>query len=102
MVPQSWVSSLDRALAVFITFLSFLTCCDLHVAVVYVVLNNDVEKETLNKDELKTAMKASVKLHLNPLFGISDIVIADSLPRTASNKVMRRLVRDEYMRVYAS
>lgn len=68
------------------------------VIVVYVILNNEVDKEMVNKDELKAAMKNSIKLHLNPLFVISDIVIADALPRTASNKVMRRLLRDDYVR----
>lgn len=67
--------------------------------VVYVILNSEFDRDAVDKGDLKTAMKHSVKIHLNPLFGISDIVIAESLPRTASNKVMRRLLRDEYMKV---
>jgi acetyl-CoA synthetase len=33
---------------------------------------------------------------LNPLFRVSDVVIVKSLPRTASNKVLRRQLRDDY------
>jgi acetyl-CoA synthetase len=67
--------------------------------VVYVVLEEDVNPEQpgLDKDSLKVSMQKSIKVHLNPLFGISDVVITDSLPRTASNKVMRRLLRDDYV-----
>ena len=41
-------------------------------------------------------MQREIKEHLNPLFGISDVSISVSLPRTASNKVMRRVLRDQY------
>lgn len=50
----------------------------------------------INRLELKLAMQTLIKDHLNPLFKIHDIVIIDVLPRTASNKVMRRVLRDEY------
>lgn len=68
--------------------------------VVYVVLEKglDVRGAGLDVESVKTSMQKSLKARLNPLFGISDIVITDSLPRTASNKVMRRLLRDEYVR----
>jgi acetyl-CoA synthetase len=36
--------------------------------------------------------------HLNPLFRVADIVEVKSLPRTASNKLIRRQLRDEYRR----
>jgi acetyl-CoA synthetase len=67
--------------------------------VVYVVLEKDViaDKSAIDKDSLKSAMQKSIKNRLNPLFGISDVVITESLPRTASNKVMRRLLRDAYV-----
>jgi acetyl-CoA synthetase len=67
--------------------------------VVYVVLDEDVNPEQpgLDKDSLKVSMQKAIKVHLNPLFGISDVVVTDSLPRTASNKVMRRLLRDDYV-----
>ena len=38
----------------------------------------------------------TIRTKLNPLFKISDVVQKDSLPRTASNKVMRRVLREEY------
>lgn len=50
----------------------------------------------INRVELKLAMQNLIKDHLNPLFKIHDIVMIDVLPRTASNKVMRRVLRDEY------
>ncbi len=65
--------------------------------VVYVVLNNEIDRSEVDKDVLKGAMKNSVKAHLNPLFGISDIVITEALPRTASNKIVRRNLRDQYL-----
>mmetsp|Transcript_939 Transcript_939/g.1995 ORF Transcript_939/g.1995 Transcript_939/m.1995 type:complete len:761 (-) Transcript_939:1777-4059(-) len=66
--------------------------------VIYVVLELvvDAEKEETYKEILKGAMQMAIKTKLNPLFGISDIVISKSLPRTASNKVMRRVLRDNY------
>ncbi len=42
------------------------------------------------------AMQAAIRSELNPLFKIHDVVVADSLPRTASAKVMRRTLRDAY------
>ena len=46
------------------------------------------------KQEIHDALQAELSQHLNPLFRIHDVVIVDALPRTASNKVMRRLLRD--------
>ena len=45
---------------------------------------------------LKELFQDKVKKALNPLFKISDVVIVDQLPRTASNKIMRRVLRNEY------
>ena len=42
------------------------------------------------------AMQAAIKEQLNPLFKIHDVVLTAHLPRTASNKVMRRVLRDQY------
>jgi len=38
---------------------------------------------------------------LNPLFKLERVLLRDSLPRTASNKVMRRLLRDELRQTMA-
>jgi acetyl-CoA synthetase len=64
--------------------------------VIYVVLN-DNDTDILSNMDLKIAMQRSIKTGLNPLFAISDIVVTDSLPRTASNKIMRRTIRDHYI-----
>ena len=41
-------------------------------------------------------MQAAIKEHLNPLFRIREVVPVETLPVTASNKVMRRELRDRY------
>jgi len=45
---------------------------------------------------LRSEMQRQIRAHLNPLFKIHDVVLIDSLPRTASAKVMRRSLRSEY------
>ena len=49
------------------------------------------------KQELHATLQAALSEHLNPLFRIYNVVIVDALPRTASNKVMRRLLRQQAM-----
>jgi acetyl-CoA synthetase len=39
-----------------------------------------------------------IRDHLNPLFHITDVRIINELPKTASNKIMRRLLRDEFVK----
>ena len=63
--------------------------------VVYAVLADNAET-CVTAASLKPLMQQSIRQHLNPLFHIYDVVIVESLPRTASNKVMRRLLRDMY------
>lgn len=48
------------------------------------------------KVHLKKSMQDAINKHLNPLFKIHDVVLIEALPRTASNKVMRRVLRDKY------
>ncbi|WP_417734923.1 AMP-binding protein [Rosistilla oblonga] len=62
--------------------------------VIYVVLAKDV---TIEKKELMAAMQSAIRKELNPLFKIHDIIPVDVMPRTASNKVMRRVLRDQYL-----
>lgn len=59
--------------------------------VIYVVLANQT-----SHDELKQQMQQQIKTKLNPLFKIHDVVIIEQLPRTASNKIMRRELREQY------
>ncbi|KAJ8630448.1 hypothetical protein MRB53_023771 [Persea americana] len=49
-----------------------------------------------NLDLLKTAFNSSLQKKLNPLFRVHQVVIVPSLPRTASNKVMRRILRQQF------
>ena len=65
--------------------------------IVYVVLNHSGDANIPSKSDLKVMMQRAIKEGLNPLFGIYDIVVTEALPRTASNKIMRRLLRDEYL-----
>jgi acetyl-CoA synthetase len=60
--------------------------------VVFVVLRTETEAETLKKELGKRIAKK-----LNPLFKIHDLVITGELPRTASNKLMRRKLRARYV-----
>ncbi len=48
------------------------------------------------EDELLRDLGKALANELNPLFKIHDLVIVDSLPRTASNKLMRRELRRRY------
>jgi acetyl-CoA synthetase len=47
-------------------------------------------------DGIRGDLQERIREHLNPLFRISDLRTIDALPRTASNKVMRRVLRDRY------
>ena len=46
--------------------------------------------------DLRGLMQSALKRNLNPLFRLHDVVVVETLPRTASNKVMRRVLRDRY------
>jgi acetyl-CoA synthetase len=61
--------------------------------VIYVVVVSDSHK---NEEALKADLQKAIAQRLNPLFKIRDLVLVDTLPRTASNKVMRRVLRDQY------
>jgi acetyl-CoA synthetase len=51
---------------------------------------------------LADALGRAIKRDLNPLFKLHDVVVVEALPRTASNKVMRRVLRDRYQREAAA
>lgn len=55
-----------------------------------------VEIEKMAKSIVLNKMQQLIKNELNPLFKISDVVLIDSLPRTASGKIMRRSLRKAY------
>jgi acetyl-CoA synthetase len=59
--------------------------------VVFAVLSEETEGEVVLAD-----LRRRVADELNPLFKIHDLVVVDTLPRTASNKLMRRTLRSRY------
>lgn len=59
--------------------------------VVYAICQKPLEKSVL-----VSLLQKEIKDKLNPLFKLHDVVIVTALPRTASNKIMRRVLRDEY------
>jgi len=63
--------------------------------VIYVV-TGDADSAAADPAELKPAMQQALRIHLNPLFKVHDVVMIDALPRTASAKVMRRSLRAAY------
>lgn len=70
-----------------------------NLLIIYLVLI-DKSKQSLDSDskkdltsKYKTLMQKEIKEKLNPLFKIHDVILIDALPRTASNKVMRRVLR---------
>ena len=48
------------------------------------------------RGELRSAMQRAIGRGLNPLFKVHDVVPVESLPRTPSNKILRRVLRAEY------
>jgi acetyl-CoA synthetase len=64
--------------------------------IIYAVVAPNVE---INKEALKASLQKAIAQHLNPLFKIYDLVIVDVLPRTASNKVMRRVLRAQFINI---
>jgi acetyl-CoA synthetase len=60
--------------------------------VLYVVLDGRIARK-----KLKHELNAAIAERLNPLFKIHDVVPIEALPRTASNKVMRRRLRQLYV-----
>jgi len=49
-----------------------------------------------SREPLLATLQSTIKRDLNPLFKIHDLVLVPTLPRTASNKVMRRELRAQY------
>jgi len=62
--------------------------------VIYAVPEADT---SATAQRLRKPMQRAIRKHLNPLFKIADVVLIDALPRTASQKVMRRKLRARYV-----
>ncbi len=59
--------------------------------VIYVVTSGDEEE-----NHLRERLQQNIRQKLNPLFKIHRVVKTDKLPRTASGKIMRRILRKQY------
>ncbi|KAG6745874.1 hypothetical protein POTOM_050384 [Populus tomentosa] len=62
---------------------------------VIAVVFKDSDDSTVDLDKLRISFNSAVQKKLNPLFRISHVVPFSSLPRTATNKVMRRVLRQQ-------
>ena len=58
--------------------------------VIYAVVTPDTVQDS---QTLKISLQTAIRQHLNPLFKICDLKIVETLPRTASNKILRRVLR---------
>jgi acetyl-CoA synthetase len=71
--------------------------------IVYVVpVSEHGESPDNSPSDLLTPLQIALKQQLNPLFKIHALVVVEALPRTASNKMMRRLLRDRYQKTPTS
>jgi acetyl-CoA synthetase len=52
---------------------------------------------TTEISDIRPKMQHLLREKLNPLFKISEVKIVDSLPRTATNKIMRRALRSQFL-----
>jgi acetyl-CoA synthetase len=54
-------------------------------------------KAGAERARLRAELEARIAGELNPLFKLADLVVVEALPRTASNKLMRRELRRRYL-----
>ncbi|XP_057465616.1 hexanoyl-CoA synthase [Actinidia eriantha] len=66
---------------------------------VIAVVFKDSSDATQDLDKLRTSFNSGLQKKLNPFFKVSHIVQVSSLPRTASNKVMRRVLRQQLAQI---
>lgn len=52
--------------------------------------------EKLDAIQLKVDLQKRINQSLNPLFKIHEVIIVNFIPRTASNKIMRRVLRENF------
>jgi acetyl-CoA synthetase len=63
--------------------------------VLFVVASDETKPPS--REELRPKLQQAIREKLNPLFKIYDVVIVPALPRTATQKVMRRELRAAYV-----
>lgn len=49
----------------------------------------------LDENHLLHKCQVAIRQHMNPLFKLQEVILMSSLPRTSSNKLMRRVLRDK-------
>ncbi|CAN0901436.1 Probable CoA ligase CCL12 [Linum grandiflorum] len=62
------------------------------VLVVFVVVKKGYEGDA---EQLRVKFSKAIQINLNPLFKVGQVKIVAEFPRTASNKVLRRVLRDQ-------
>ncbi|XVF04549.1 hypothetical protein REPUB_Repub05bG0093100 [Reevesia pubescens] len=60
--------------------------------IIFVVLKKGFDKQP---EKLKTIFMKAIQTNLNPLFKVSSVKIIPEFPRTASNKLLRRVLREQ-------
>ncbi|CAN4088292.1 unnamed protein product [Withania somnifera] len=66
---------------------------------VIAVVFKDSKGSKDNLNSLKVSLNSALQKKLNPLFKVSHVVALPSLPRTATNKVMRRVLRQQFSQI---
>lgn len=59
--------------------------------IIYASTNKKLDKNVIIKE-----MQSRINHQLNPLFKIHEVILINELPKTASNKIMRRVLRNQY------
>lgn len=65
--------------------------------VIYAVVTPGLSTPPSSATDLQAACQRHIRSGLNPLFKVADLRVVDALPRTASGKVMRRVLRTNYL-----
>ncbi|KAG8387953.1 hypothetical protein BUALT_Bualt02G0074800 [Buddleja alternifolia] len=63
---------------------------------VIAVVFKESHKPLMDLTNLAASFNSALQKKLNPLFKVSNIIPLPSLPRTATNKVMRRILRQQF------
>eukprot|EP00249_Psilotum_nudum_P009707 c22108_g1_i1 orf=499-2703(-) len=63
--------------------------------VIFVVLKEGTSE--ISVDTLNMAFSKAIRTNLNPLFKVNSIVVVTEFPRTPTNKVMRRVLRSQFL-----
>jgi len=68
--------------------------------IIYAVMKD--KSKAVDTEKLKKQMQAEISNHLNPFFKIHEVILIDTLPRTYSNKMQRRKLREAYKNQFLS